>query len=205
MSQNTKLFGAAFALALCMPHAAEARKIRIPFVPVPNGNTVVLVQDLPDIEALHRADGKYIDLGYRFGGASGGEWVGYIGNDTGYVPLQDGKLELLMAAAGMNELPPVPSRPMTSYLGGTLYTILAAIGVLALVGKGISKLFSKANSAVSTAANAVTRRNKEDSEANSEMDMQRIDQLIAAAAKQKAQVSQAFNPSGARPTFGRRA
>lgn len=128
--------------------SADARRIRFPvFVSLPGGSSggaIVKVLDLPDNPLMQRPDGRYIDLGYRFIGSSGGEWVGYIGSSNSYLPLSPGALRGLMLVAGLKELPPEPKRPSSS--GGMIMLLAAA----AVIGFGILKkvVFGAARTAV---------------------------------------------------------
>ena len=85
-------------------------------IPIPcTGDTIVKVLDLDtaDIAAAQSAKSgkpaKKIDLGYKFSGCTGGEWVGYIGDSRRYLPLPEETLKLLLAKSGRSEFPPVPS------------------------------------------------------------------------------------------------
>ncbi|HFC05244.1 MAG TPA: hypothetical protein ENJ55_06030 [Rhizobiales bacterium] len=93
---------------------ADARRFRFRYYGGGSSNvseTLLRVMDLPDIPALKRKDGKYIDLGYKFdvGSMSKGEWVGYIGSDTSYLPLKEGMLDMMLALSGLKKLPPIPT------------------------------------------------------------------------------------------------
>jgi hypothetical protein len=89
---------------------ANAKRIRIPiFIPGLGSSEVIeLVKDLPNIEALRRDDGKYVDLGYLHK-RGGGEWIGYIGSDSTYVILDPEGLKFLLQVSGLKELPPAPA------------------------------------------------------------------------------------------------
>lgn len=120
----------ALLLAICVPlDDAEARRRGIP-IPIPGlrGETLVLVKELPRIPALLRKDGIYIDLGYKFNSASGGEWVGHIGSDSEYVSLPEPQLQMLMRVAGMKELPPVPDRPWS--FSGIFWLVIIGLAAL---------------------------------------------------------------------------
>jgi hypothetical protein len=122
--------------ALLAAGEAEARRrsFPVPLPPIPGlrSEVVVLVKELPRTEALRRADGRYIDLGFKFHSGTGGEWVGYLGSSSEYLPLDDRKLTVLMSIAGLAELPPEPSRPWST--AGLFW--LAVIGVGALFAAG---------------------------------------------------------------------
>lgn len=113
--------------------ASEARKMRLHgFIPgVGPRDSLVKVVDLPD-RAPFMKDGKFIDLGYRFKVYGGGEWIGYIGSSSRYLPLKPGGAEMLALAAGLKKLPPVPQRPA----GSMFWMVMFGIGVL-VIGKGL--------------------------------------------------------------------
>lgn len=99
-------------LALAKKRSSSGEGVVMMFVPVSVPSTskyVELVLDLPDIRTLKRKDGRYIDLGYQHISETKGEWVGYVGSDVEYLPLSEGMLRIVMAAAGLSELPPVPA------------------------------------------------------------------------------------------------
>ena len=104
---------AVIAFLTLMPLEAEARrKVGIP-IPIPGlrGETIVKVLDLPKIPELRRKDGRFIDLGYKFNSWSGGDWIGYLGSDREFLPLQPEGLQAIMTVANLRELPDVPDRP----------------------------------------------------------------------------------------------
>ncbi len=116
-----------FGASLLFPDDAEAKR-RGGFIYIPGlSETIVKVKDLPDVPALQRSSGEYIDLGYKFGFLWTGEWVGHIGSGSSYLPLKPLQLSMILALGGMKEPPPVPSRP-----GGTFMLIL--VGIVVLVG-----------------------------------------------------------------------
>ncbi len=110
---------------------AEAKRkgFVIPLPGLSRGDTVERVVDLPDVPALQRADGSYIDLGYLHKRNGGGKWVGYIGSSTRYLSFSPEQLETLLSAGGMNALPPVPTR---SDMAGTIWMVLMGLGVFGL-------------------------------------------------------------------------
>lgn len=90
--------------------SVEARKIAIPCT----GELIINVLDIPamagvKIGANRHMREKRLDLGYKFKYCFSGEWVGYIGSDTSYVPLDANKLKALVALAGLKEPPSEPS------------------------------------------------------------------------------------------------
>ncbi len=121
-----------FALAVLAVGATEAAARR-GFIPIPTfglgGEAIVKVLDLPDIPQLRRADGRHMDLGYKFSGSSG-EWVGYIGSDSQYLALPTGAAENLAKLAGLDDLPPVPDKPFVGSWGFVdwVYVVLAIGG-----------------------------------------------------------------------------
>lgn len=161
---------AIIALSLATP-AAEAKRRGGFIVPIPglsSSEKIVKVVDLPDKPALLRRDGKYIDLGYLHG-SGGGEWVGYIGSSTTYVPLRGGKLQAFMRAAGLRELPPPPEKPSLLSEPVTLFVIvLLVMGLAWKLGKG---LFNGAEKVPSRAVRtAVGKPLNENTDAWSELD-----------------------------------
>ena len=60
--------------------------------------------------------------------SSGGEWVGYVGDDGKYLALSGDAVQVLLAMAGVDKLPPVPERPASTGGGGGLTTILMLLG-----------------------------------------------------------------------------
>ncbi len=137
-------FCVATLLALGMLATQADAKRRSYFIPIPglsSGEKIVKVVDLPDKPALLRDDGKYIDLGYLHR-TGGGEWVGYIGSSTSYVPLRGDRLQAFMRAAGLRELPPAPEKP--SIFSEPLMIISVIIVVMALAWKLGKGLFSGA-------------------------------------------------------------
>jgi hypothetical protein len=106
---------------------ASAKKFR--FFHVGGGGhseEIVKVLDLPDIPQLRRADGRHIDLGYKFT-SGGGEWVA-VGDDGKYLALSEDAVQMLLAVAGVDRMPPVPERPASTGGGGGLTTILMLLG-----------------------------------------------------------------------------
>ncbi|MBC8036883.1 MAG: hypothetical protein H7X89_06670 [Rhizobiales bacterium] len=117
------------------------------------GESLVLVKDLPDIEALHRPDGKYVDLGYKFNRLSGGEWVGHIGSTKTYLPLTETQLNMLITIGGLDKLPPVPSRPLSSFLFIGLFCFGVLVILLGLVRR-LMRFAGGSRTRVSSAANS---------------------------------------------------
>ncbi|MEM1370811.1 MAG: hypothetical protein AAGG72_01145 [Pseudomonadota bacterium] len=80
--------------------------------------TIQKVEDLPDLRSLEWAKDQYMDLGYRHKDWGGGEWVGYIGTTSAYIPLQPALLQHMLKLAGLRRPPPPPPAPL-----GDLYFI----------------------------------------------------------------------------------
>ena len=102
--------------AVAAIQAEERRGFRVPIgVPgLSDAETIQKVLDLPDVAALKRSDGKYVDLGYLHKGGGEGEWIGYIGSSQTYFPVDEFELKMLLKIAGMPP-PPVPERPGGGY------------------------------------------------------------------------------------------
>ncbi len=91
-------------VSLSGAQTAHAGKFPIPCT----GDRIVRVVDIPD---LHTADNTQIDLGYLFEGCFGkGKWIGHIGQSDKYIELNGVAEAQLLAAAGLSQLPPAPSR-----------------------------------------------------------------------------------------------
>jgi hypothetical protein len=110
---------AILVVCVLMLGATEASAKKFRFFHVGGGGhseEIVKVLDLPDIPQLRRADGRHIDLGYKFT-SGGGEWVGYVGDDGKYLALSEDAVQVLLAMAGVDRLPPVPERPASTESG----------------------------------------------------------------------------------------
>lgn len=107
---------------LCAAGTAEAKKVPIPCT----GESLVKVVDIPATEALI---GKRVDLGYKFSGCSGGDWVGYVGSSSQYVRLTPEMLNQLLAAANLKEPPEVPNRLLNGGYG-YFWPIMLLIGLV---------------------------------------------------------------------------
>ncbi len=114
-----------------VPDRAEAG------VPIPcTGESLVKVLDIPvlaseEVDARGRTTVSRRDLGYKFSGCTGGEWVVHVGSDSRYIPLSDGQLQLMLLAAGLTEPPPVPSF-WSSRQSVPVYIWGFAVGALAI-------------------------------------------------------------------------
>ncbi len=144
MFRSIIAMGLAVFMTALLTQEANARRTRIP-MPFPYlSETIVKVADLPDIAPLKRKDGNYIDLGYKFNMTSGGEWVGYFGSSSTFVPLTKAQLDTLMLVGGMTKLPPVPSRPwINDSPAGWVFKVLFGLLALAMLKK---LLFRKSKS-----------------------------------------------------------
>jgi hypothetical protein len=121
---------AILVVGVLMLGATEASAKKFRFFHVGGGGhseEIVKVLDLPDIPQLRRADGRHIDLGYKFT-SGGGEWVGYVGDDGKYLALSEDAVQMLLVVAGVDRMPPVPERPASTGGGGGLTTILMLLG-----------------------------------------------------------------------------
>jgi len=117
----------------------------------------VKVKELPDIPALRRKDGHYVDLGYKFNRYSGGEWVGYIGSSKRYLPLNKTELAVLMAFGGMKKLPPVPKRPGLFSGGMGSSTLLVFGGFLFILFRLVSFIIKAARGMTGLAGGGAKR------------------------------------------------
>ena len=120
---------AVLVVCVLMLGATEASAKKFRFFHVGGGGhseEIVKVLDLPDIPQLRRADGRHIDLGYKFT-SGGGEWVA-VGDDGKYLALSEDAVQMLLAVAGVDRMPPVPERPASTGGGGGLTTILMLLG-----------------------------------------------------------------------------
>lgn len=128
---------AVFLIAAMMlgAYGADARQNRMPTAIQEMGGDageIIKIAELPDSPPLKRADGTFIDLGYRFDAMGGGQWVGYVGSTLQYLPLTNEQLNALMLVGEISALPPVPVRK--SSLG--VWTIALAICTIGLLGMG---------------------------------------------------------------------
>jgi hypothetical protein len=174
MTNRIMALGMAAIVLASLSASAEARR-RGFFIPIPgfrSGDSLMLVKDLPNIEALKLPDGRYIDLGYKFS-RSGNKWIGHIGSDTEFLNFGEAEIKMLMTAAGLTELPPVPEKPSLFSFGGNSadeakndtsgagagasegtsssgmsFGWLAWLAILAGIYFGVRRLFRKAKAAV---------------------------------------------------------
>jgi hypothetical protein len=146
---------AALILALTAGAAEARRSFRVPIV-VPGmggGESLEKVLDLPDIPALQRKGGAYIDLGYLHHRGGKGEWVGYVGSSTRYLKLSEPQLKMLLLIAGLDKLPPVPKRKSSGGSGLMWFVLAIAVfgGGFKFV-RGLTKGISRAGQRVARAA-----------------------------------------------------
>lgn len=169
--------------------AADARRgFRVPIV-IPGigggGESLERVLDLPDIPALLREDGRYIDLGYLHRRSGEGEWIGHIGSSSEFVKLSERQLKQLLMIAGVPELPPVPERKSG---GAALMWLIVA----ALVLGGGFKLLRRLTSGAARAGRRVAQVTAK----GSESDWSKAHDEIARAAERKAMLAR-LQQSGA--------
>lgn len=127
----------ALLLLVAAPSAAEAG------VPIPcTGESIVKVLDIPslaqvDVDAQGRRIERRFDLGYKFSGCFGGEWVAHVGSDHKYVTVGEAKLQQMLRAAGRSELPPAPS----FWSSGNSIPVYIWLGILTVgaIGAVLSK------------------------------------------------------------------
>jgi hypothetical protein len=74
----------------------------------PKQPAVVKVLDLPDSETLRFNETTFVDLGWRQTARQRGEWVGHIGSDTEYLPLNAEQIAGILREAQLKTLPPPP-------------------------------------------------------------------------------------------------
>lgn len=70
---------------------------------------VIKVLELPNSEALRLSENAFVDLGWRRNADNSGEWVGYIGSETEYVPLNAEQIAGVLKEAQLKSLPPPPT------------------------------------------------------------------------------------------------
>lgn len=100
-----------------------------------DGEKIIKVMDLPDEEWLQTPNGEYVDAGYIYKQVTilfmpvwnyDGRWIGYIGSEDEYVPLEDGELLEIVELAGL-ELPDSPSLPFWDTVGGKILFVLLVL------------------------------------------------------------------------------
>ena len=149
-------FAAVLMVLVASSDADARRRARIPFIiGGGGGGSIVKVIDLPDIPALKRKDGKYIDLGYHHFSSGGGEWVGYVGSSRRYLRLTPHTLKGLMLVGGIDKLPPPPKRSSASSAMGGIWMILLGLGALAILWKIVSVIRGLVGVGARTAARGI--------------------------------------------------
>ena len=149
-------FAAVLMVLVASSDADARRRARIPFiVGGGGGGSIVKVIDLPDIPALKRKDGKYIDLGYHHFSSGGGEWVGYVGSSRRYLRLTPHTLKGLMLVGGIDKLPPPPKRSSASSAMGGIWMLLLGVGALAILWKIVSVIRGLVGAGARTAARGI--------------------------------------------------
>lgn len=116
---------------------------RVPFVIAgvqDSRSQIVKVMELPDVPMLRRNDGAYVDLGYRWGDAGLSEWIGYIGSDSEYVPLTPALRETVMMAAGIEQMPQPPQRPVSMSFNFNPWPFVIVLGVAFALWKAFSAM-----------------------------------------------------------------
>ena len=113
-------------------------------VPIPcTGESIVKVLDIPATRGLELPVNKgmpepVLNLGYKFKYCFGGEWVGHVGGESRYLPLDDNGLKALLALAGLTAPPPTPtifSHPSAHMALWTWLIVLGCVGVGCYVQK----------------------------------------------------------------------
>jgi hypothetical protein len=91
-----------FAVTLALG-AATASGTAEAGIPLPcTGEKIIKVADIPRMEAM---GGAKMDLGYKFSWCFSGEWIGHIGSDSRYMPLDPQMLSILTEAGLVPKLP----------------------------------------------------------------------------------------------------
>lgn len=178
-------------------------------VPIPGASSgnIVKVRDLPDTPLFQRPDGRYVDLGYRFTSGDAGEWVGYVGSSSKYLPLSESALKGMMMVAGMSELPPPPKRGSSG--GGGLMMLLGIAGLVGffVVKKivfGAARTATRATSAV-TSASGTSQTPDWVARAEARVASGTRSPSVAAPRKSMAVASEtAYSTAAPRASFGRR-
>lgn len=117
---------------------SDARRFTVPFyiAGFTTSEEIVKVLDLPDTPSLRSRDDRHVDLGWLWKRDGSGEWVGYVGSPTEYVPMKAEHLPIVMQIAGLSALPPVPERAPAQASAdasdGGLWLLAAGLSVFAL-------------------------------------------------------------------------
>jgi hypothetical protein len=201
MKLRSGLVAASLLVLVAGAEDAEAKRRGIPIF-IPGGGyseTIVLVKDLPNIEALKRPDGKYIDLGYLHQ-KTGGKWIGHIGSDSEYMSIPPEVLDMIIKVSGMSKLPEPPPRPASS--GGAFWTFMLVIGALVMAFKGIRFVMGRAvqgGTALAGSASALMMER----ESRSSIDQGRIEERLQAAASSYRNPAQLSAASFGQASFGK--
>jgi hypothetical protein len=92
------------------------------------GEEIIKVVDFPNTEEFENGRGQYFDAGYVYKQVTiffipvwnyDGKWVGYVGNNDGYLRLKKAELERLAEKANV-KLPAEPALPFWDSIGGKL-------------------------------------------------------------------------------------
>lgn len=201
-------FPLALLLLVAVSSAAEAG------IPIPcTGESIVKVLDIPglaqvEVDAMGRRIEKRFDLGYKFSGCSGGEWVAHVGSDREYVSVSQVRLQDMLRAAGRTELPPVPSF-WSSSNSTPVYIWLAIIG-FAIVATVLQKGGAAGSSEKSNEGSVDAEPSGSWAAAAARMDAGLREQDVSAAAAPAPRAPAGREPTvsprghGGAPVFGRR-
>jgi hypothetical protein len=165
---------------------------------VPTGEALVLVTDLPDIPALKRDDGTYVDLGYRFT-LTGGQWIGYIDSHR-YLDLNETQLQMLITVGRLKKLPPVPQRPVSSMFAIGLYGLMVLFGIVLLIGR----IWVAARRTAGRMPSHASDRGSSGKLQGAEAQMYERAQALAALTTPVPAAAPAGMPGGSAPMFGKR-
>ncbi|MFV0298363.1 MAG: hypothetical protein ACK5JT_19850 [Hyphomicrobiaceae bacterium] len=143
MRSSIVTFLCCIALLMAGAQSAEAG------IPIPcTGESIITVAKTPPDFMVPTKNGgrQHLNLGYKFSGCTGGEWVAYSGTGSTYYHLNDIQLKLLTFAAGLKELPPPPSYLMTFSASWSAWLWIALVGfalLAKLMGSGNSSSHHK--------------------------------------------------------------
>lgn len=207
-------FPLALLLLVAVPSVAEAG------IPIPcTGESIVKVLDIPvlaqvEVDAAGRRIEKRFDLGYKFSGCTGGEWVAYVGNDREYVSVSQARLQDMLRAAGRSELPPAPSFWSSSNSTPVyIWTAIIGFGILfSVFQKGAGAGSGPSGKSAETLADAEPSGSWAAAAARMDAGLREQDISVAAAPAPRAPAGRepAVSPRGhagpqaGAPVFGRR-
>lgn len=133
MKKTILLLFVMLATSAVMLSPSMARGVRLGAFGI-HKEAIERVIDFPDTEGFQRSDGKHVDLGYLHRAFGEGEWVGYLGTSSQYLPLSQGQLLIVLASAGVDELPPVPPTPLSVKMAQWMvYGGAAAFGLFVII------------------------------------------------------------------------